>query len=141
VDRTRIAEVVRTVRIPVFANGDVTTAQQALDMLRETGAAGVMIGRGAMSNPWIFSQVVELAGGRPVPRPSPRERAQLVERHLSLMMQYFRDSTQTVHMLKKYLCAYSSGIPGGSSFRDRINRSADLDLMLADARRFFGWAA
>jgi nifR3 family TIM-barrel protein len=138
VDRARIAEVVRAVRIPIFANGDVATAQQALDMLRETGAAGVMIGRGAMSNPWIFSQVVELAGGRPVPRPSPRERAKLVERHLSLMMHYFRESTQTVHMLKKYLCAYSSGISGGSSFRDRINRSADLDRMLEDATRFFG---
>ena len=54
------------------------------------------------------------------------------------MMDHFRESTQTVHMLKKYLCAYSSGIHGGSHFRDRINRSADLDRMLEDARSFFG---
>jgi len=140
-DRAGIADVVRAVNIPVFANGDVTTAPQALDMLRETGAAGVMIGRGAMSNPWIFSQVVELAQGRPPPRPSPAQRARLVERHMSLMLDYFRDSPQTVHMLKKYLCAYASGMPGASSFRDHITRSHELARVIEDATRFFGQQA
>jgi nifR3 family TIM-barrel protein len=140
-DRGRIAEVVSAVRIPVLANGDITQAQQALDMLRQTGAAGVMIGRGAMSNPWIFSQVVELAEGRPLPRPSPAQRASLVERHMGLMIDYFGTSHQTVHLLKKYLCAYASGMPGASRFRDHINHSHELDRVVEDATQFFGTAA
>jgi tRNA-dihydrouridine synthase B len=140
-DRGRIAEVVRSVSIPVFANGDVVAAQDALDMLEETGAAGVMIGRGAMNNPWIFSHVVELAQGRPVPRPSAGERAALVERHVQLMIDYFEDEHSTLHNLKKYLAAYSTGMGGASEFRDGINRALRLDAAVDEARRFFGSAA
>ena len=140
-DRRRISSVVEAVHIPVFANGDVVEARQALEMLIETGAAGVMIGRGAMNNPWIFSQVVELAEGRPIPRPSPEERARLVERHVEMMLHYFPEPSATVHMLKKYLCAYSTGLPGSSDFRNRINRTDELDRMLNDANRFFRAAA
>jgi nifR3 family TIM-barrel protein len=141
VDGRRIQEVVDAVDIPVFANGDIIEAQQALDMLRATGAAGVMIGRGAMSNPWIFSQIVELAQGRPVAPLSSERREALVQRHMAMVIDYYRDSRQAVHMLKKYLCAYSSGIPGSGAFRMRINRSHDLDRVVEDASRFFQAAA
>ncbi len=140
-DHKRIREVVEAVRIPVFANGDITEAQHAIDMLNDTGAAGVMIGRGAMGNPWIFSQIVELAEGRPIPRPSPDERLALVHRHVDSMIRYFDDPRSTVHMLKKYLCAYSTGIPGASDFRDRINRSTDLEWVVDHADEFFRSAA
>jgi tRNA-dihydrouridine synthase B len=140
-DRARIAEVVAAVRIPVFANGDVLEPEDGLSMLRETGAAGVMIGRGAMHNPWLFSQIAQLAGGRPVPRLDPPARAKLVERHIDLMLRYFEDERSRVHMLKKYLCAYASGLPGAVEFRDRVNRSLELDTLVQDATRFFGSAA
>jgi tRNA-dihydrouridine synthase B len=137
-DRGRIAEVVRSVSIPVFANGDIVEPQDALDMLRDTGAAGVMIGRGAMQNPWIFSQVVELAEGRPVPKPSAHDRAALVERHVGLMLEFFEDDRgAAVHMLKKYLSAYSTGLPGAGDFRDRVNRATELEPVVEDALRFF----
>ncbi len=140
-DRARIGEVVRAVRIPVFANGDLVDARDALAALRETGAAGLMIGRGALRNPWIFSQVVEAALGRPVPRPSRQERARLVDRHLRIMLDYFGDERSAVHKVKKYLCAYSNGVPGGSEFRDRVSRSSDLESVIRDAERFFMAAA
>ena len=140
-DRARIRDVVEAVRVPVLANGDITQPEHALDMMRETGAAGVMIGRGAMANPWIFSQIVELAHGRPVPLPSGEERERLVNRHLELMIDYFRDDRSTVHMLKKYLCAYSSGLPGSGAFRARITRAQQLESVVDDARRFFRDAA
>jgi nifR3 family TIM-barrel protein len=136
-DRARIREVVEAVRIPVLANGDVTTPAEALSMLDDTGAAGVMIGRGAMASPWIFAQTAELALGRPVARPTAAERARLVERHLDSMLDYFEDDRSAVHMLKKYLCAYSSGLPGAGDFRDRVNRASDLRAVLRDARVFF----
>ena len=71
-DRSGIRDVVEAVSVPVLANGDITSAEEALAMLDDTGAAGVMIGRGAMNNPSIFSQIVELAGARAVPRRNAR---------------------------------------------------------------------
>jgi nifR3 family TIM-barrel protein len=140
-DRARIADVVQAVSIPVFANGDVVDAAGALAMLEETGAAGVMIGRGAMANPWIFSQITELALGRPVPRPSAQARAALVERHLELMLEHFPDPHAAVHLFKKYLCAYSHGMRGCVEFRDRVNRASELDALVRDAAQFFRGAA
>ena len=139
--RGGIRDVVDAVSIPVFANGDITTADEALSMLEETGAAGVMIGRGAMNNPWIFSQIAQRASGRPVPRPSARDRERLVEKHLQLMVDFFRDDRSTVHMLKKYLCAYSTGLPGASDFRDRVNRADELNALVSQAQAFFQVAA
>jgi nifR3 family TIM-barrel protein len=132
-----IAEVVASVRIPVFANGDITTPTEALHALERTRAAGVMIGRGAMNQPWIFSQIVELAGGSRVHAPDGAARAALVEKHIDLMLRFFPDPRSTVHMLKKYLCAYASGIVGASEFRNRINRADDLDSVVEDAMDFF----
>jgi nifR3 family TIM-barrel protein len=140
-DRSRIAEVVSAVRIPVFANGDVITPEDGISMLRETGAAGVMIGRGAMDNPWIFAQIAELDSGRPVPRTGRGALAALVERHVSLMLRYFDDDHARVQNLKKYLCAYATGLPGASDFRNRVNRAQDLAPLVEDASAFFGSAA
>ena len=58
-----------------------------------------------------------------------------MEKHLALMLDYYKDDRSTVHMLKKYLCAYSTGLPGASEFRNRITRSAELDRVLDDAER------
>lgn len=136
-DRRRIREVVEAVGVPVFANGDVVLPEQALDMLDETGAAGVMIGRGALANPWLFRQAVSLDGGELPRTPSRQERLELVERHLATMIDYFGDERFTVHMIKKYLCAYSSGMAGATEFRDRVTRSRALGPVLHDARAFF----
>jgi len=140
-DLGKIAEVVASVAIPVFANGDITTARGALDTLETTGAAGVMIGRGAMRNPWLFTQIMELDAGRPVAEPTPAERSELIERHMVMMIDYYSDDGSAVHMLKKYLCAYATQMRGAVEFRDRINRSSDLDGVVEDAREFFRAAA
>ncbi len=139
-DRTRIRDVVAAVRVPVFANGDVCEPADALELFAETGAAGVMIGRGALANPWIFGEIEALARGVPVAEPTREQRARLVERHLALMLEYAGDDRSCVHMLKKYLSAWSTGLPGAGDFRDRVNRCHELSRVLADARAFFGAA-
>jgi tRNA-dihydrouridine synthase B len=140
-NRAHISDVVAAVRVPVFANGDVTEPGHALEMLAETGAAGVMIGRGALANPWIFGEIAALASGHPAAPPTRAQRARLVERHLALMLEYSGDDRSCVHMLKKYLSAWSTGLPGAGDFRDRVNRCHELELVLDDARAFFGVAA
>ena len=123
---------------PVLANGDIVTPQDALDVLRETGAAGVMIGRGAMGNPWIFEQVIELASGRAPHAPSASERFETIERHIALMEGCFENDRAFAHNLKKYVAAYSKGLPGSSSFRQEALESDDRVHLLALTRRFFG---
>ncbi len=140
-DRGLIAEVVAAAGVPVLANGDVCEPADALAMLAETGAAGVMIGRGALANPWIFGEIAALDAGRPLPPPSRAQRAGLVERHLGLVLECFDGDRSCVHLLKKYLSAWSSGLAGAVEFRDRINRCHELERVLADARAFFGAGA
>jgi hypothetical protein len=126
---------------PVLANGDVVTPEGAFEMLRETGAAGVMIGRGAMGNPWIFRQILALASREEARAPSHAERLATIERHVELMAGCFEDRIALASNLKKYLAAYSKGLPGSAAFRQATLECDDLDLLLARARRFFGGLA
>jgi tRNA-dihydrouridine synthase B len=108
------------------------------DMPRETGAAGVMIGRGAMGNPWIFAQVIELAQGRAPRPPTHGERFATIERHIALMEGCFEDDRAFAHNLKKYVAAYSKGLSGAAAFRQEALESDDREHLLALTRRFFG---
>ena len=133
-----IREVVEAVPgTPVLANGDVVTPQDVFEMLRDTGAAGVMIGRGAMGNPWIFEQALSLARSGAVRRPSRQERLATIERHAGLMASVFEDQGALAANLKKYVTAYAKGLPGSAAFRERVLHASDADVMVDLAREFF----
>jgi nifR3 family TIM-barrel protein len=118
------AEVVKAVRVPVFGNGDVTSPERARRLLNETGCAGVMIGRAALGNPWIFSQVREyLEGGTQTFRgPDAEERRALMLRHLDALVAFTGDEVGALRVMRKHLAWYTKGLPGGAHFRDAINR-------------------
>jgi len=137
-DRSAIRRVVEAVpALPVLANGDICEPADALSMLRETGAAGVMIGRGAMGNPWIFRRILSLYGEGEAPVPTPRERIDTVERHVALMRESFSDDSLLASNLKKYVSAYSKGLPGSAAFRQVALESTDLAFLLDHTRRYF----
>ena len=137
-DRQIIRRVVETVpHVPVLANGDVVTPEGVFDMLEETGAAGVMIGRGAMGNPWIFEHALALAESRPVKQPSNAVRLATIERHLTLMRSSFSDERAFAASFKKYVAAYSKGMNGSARFRQATLEAEDLDTILSLTRRFF----
>jgi nifR3 family TIM-barrel protein len=141
-DRSVIRRVVEAARgAPVLANGDVTEPEHVFEMLRETGAAGVMIGRGAMGNPWIFQAALALARTGRARRPSPAERLATVERHVSLMERSYPDRHTLGANLKKYVAAYSKGLPGSAAFRQAALESGDPDAILALTRDFFAGLA
>ncbi len=138
-DRGIIREVVRAVPgTPVLANGDIATPPDVFDMLRETGAAGVMIGRGAMGNPWIFEQTLALAAGRPLREPSPQERLATLLRHAAMMEGCYEDARGYAANLKKYVAAYSKGMFGCAAFRQAALEAESAPEVLELARRFFG---
>jgi nifR3 family TIM-barrel protein len=138
VNREIIRQVVEAIpEIPVLANGDVTTPHEVFDMLRDTGAAGVMIGRGAVGNPWIFAQTLALAERRTPRSPTREERYDTILRHVDLMDQAFPDRQAFAANLKKYVAAYSKGMRGGSRFRQAALESSDLDEILGLTRDFF----
>jgi nifR3 family TIM-barrel protein len=118
-DWSKIRALAGTLRIPVIGNGDVREPADALRMLDETGCAGVMIGRGAVGNPWIFRRLSEIAsGGKDPGPPTVEETKETAVRHLREARGYYGDHASAV--MKKHLVRYTRGLPGGAEIRARI---------------------
>jgi len=136
-----IARLKEALAIPVIGNGDVRTAQEAVRMLGETGCDGVMIGRGATRNPWIFQQAAAaLTGGRasggPLPAPTLDDRRSLVLGHFRTVVE--RDEPgEALHKLRRFTGWYSHGLPGGQTLRRQINDLPDAESFLAAVEAFF----
>jgi len=128
-DWDAIASVVDLFPGPVIGNGDVTSPQAAADMLSLTGCAGVMIGRAALGNPWIFSQTLALLEGRAIQSPDIRTRFVTARRHAFMLGEQV-GFDRAVFMLRSVLMWYTKGLPGSSAFRAGINRVRDFDLVL-----------
>jgi len=135
-----IAEVKSGLRVPVVGNGDVDTPWDAVDMIRRTGCDGVMIGRAARGNPWIFSQAADLWAGREVRVVSPSERRRAALEHARLLAEYV-GPRRAVFMLRAVLGWYGRGLPGAAAFRQAINTSLSLEWTLAAAEAFFASSA
>lgn len=124
-DRGAIARVKGAVTVPVVGNGDVRTAQDALDLVADTGCDAVMVARGAQGNPWIFSQVKSaFDGGEPPEAPSARDRIEMARRHARLLNA--RDPRSVVRM-RKHAMWYVAGLPDASRARGLINDCSTLD--------------
>jgi len=124
-DFEAIAEVVRAVRIPVIANGDIRDADSAVNALRTTGAAGVMVARAALTRPWVFREITAALRREPIPAaPTTEEQTALLLRHHSAMVQRYGDPWGTIFM-RKFACRYLQAVRGTRAFRDAISRAAD----------------
>lgn len=118
-----IAAVKAAVRIPVLANGDITTPQQAKYVLDVTGADAVMIGRGAQGRPWIFREIVHyLATGELLPEPEPVEVAMILLAHLQQLHAFYGDQAG-VRIARKHLGWYAKDRPENAAFRQVVNRA------------------
>ncbi len=109
--------------IPVFGNGDVVTANQAIEMLEMTGADGVMIGRGALANPGIFETTAALLERRLPVVPS---KSQIFSKYLALLLDE-EDRFGALNHLKQFAAYFTRGIPRGAEFRNAINHSRSLE--------------
>jgi tRNA-dihydrouridine synthase B len=120
-DWDEIARVVEALDIPVFGNGDITTPADIVRMREHTRCAGVMVGRGAFGNPWLFRDGRALLAGRPQPpAPDARERFQVALDHARLALRLQGDTRRTVIEFRKHLGWYTKGLHGASDLRQRL---------------------
>jgi nifR3 family TIM-barrel protein len=126
VDRSVITAVKNAVSIPVLGNGDIYTAADALSMMEETGCDGVMIARGAMGNPWVFSEICAALDGRDYTPPPMAERFEVA---LAQVREMIAEKGERVGVAeaKKHLSWYCHGIEGAASARGRLMQAASYD--------------
>ena len=135
-DWSQLAELKKSLRIPLLGSGDLFTAADVIAMLKQTGCDGVMIARGALGNPWIFGQVLALKNGAEALPVTPAERFTVAMRHLELFIVDCGERL-AVQEMRKHLCWYARGICGAAQFRGAVNRldsRADLEIAM---REFF----
>lgn len=132
-----IRAVKEAVKIPVIGNGDVDSPQAAQALLQDTGCDGVMIGRAAQGNPWIFRETVSyLETGQIPARPDNREKRELILRHADLQLQYKGEYTG-VREMRKHLSWYTTGMPHSAHFRQTINSMESMEELIRGVETIF----
>lgn len=130
-----IREVKKAVSVPVFGNGDVKSGKDAVRMMDETGCDGVIVGRAAEGNPWIFREIAAALKGKEMPLPTPQERVDMALRHFDLELELFGPRRGMLEM-RKHIAWYVFGMRGASKFRDRINTMEDAEHVIAALKEF-----
>jgi tRNA-dihydrouridine synthase B len=133
-----IAAVKEAVRVPVLANGDIVDAQTALDTLRQTGVDGLMIGRGAIRNPWVFREIEAALTGQPAPVVDEVEKRRVLLNYFSAIRGRFRHEQAALGRFKKIAKYFVEGIRGGDHLRDLVLRAQTPEEAIARIDDHFG---
>jgi nifR3 family TIM-barrel protein len=131
-----VARLKEALSIPVIGNGDVRGPDDAVRLLRQSGCDGVMIGRGATRNPWIFRQAAARLSGGEIAEPTLAERRALVLDHFAAVLAR-EPAAHALHKLRTFTGVYSHGLPAGLRLRRQIQGLPDAPALLAAVERHF----
>ena len=135
-DWEMIARVKAAVMIPVIANGDVFTPDNARVLLNQTKADGIAIGRGALGNPWLFGQIKQALRGETPTQPSPNEVLRTALSHLEDMVAFKGERWALIEM-RKHFAWYLKGTKGAAATRAQINTTENLETLKAILHQHF----
>ena len=131
-----VREVKQVVKVPVSGSGDITTIQQTFDRFRETGCDGVLIGRGAMANPWIFRQIEEAMRGRQPFQPTLEDKRALLLEYFEMLRQDMPQMA-AIGRMKQLAGQFTRGLQGGALFRTALYHSHSVEEILGRISEYF----
>jgi len=131
-----VKQIKQAVRVPVSGSGDVTTIEGAFAKFRETGCDGVLIGRGAMANPWIFRQIEDAMHGRPIFEPTLAHKRAILHEYFDMLREDMPE-TPAINRMKQLAGQFTRGLQGGALFRTSIYHSHTVEEVLDRIEEYF----
>ncbi len=136
-DWSFIKQVKNKVNIPVIANGDITSSDDALNCLKLSGADGIMVGRGAYGKPWLLAQISHyMEHNNYLPAPGLKEQRNIILDHYESILSYY-GIENGMQIARKHLCWYSKGLPNSNDFRCKVNTMTDVSQVRNTINEFY----
>ncbi len=132
-----IKRVKEEVNIPVIGNGDIVDEESALNMFKVTNVDGIMIGRGALGNPWIFNKIIHfLETGEKLSDPTPEEKLKIIKEHINMQIKE-KGELVAIREMRKHISWYTKNLKDSSKFRVEINKIEDKEKLIYELEKYF----
>ena len=132
-----IKKVKEAVSIPVIGNGDIVDEESVVKMFEYTGVDGIMIGRGALGNPWIFAQIQHyLKTGEKLSRPTSKEKYEILKQHIELLIKE-KGEYVALNEIRKHISCYTKNMKDSSAFRNEINTTNNKEKLMELIKSYF----